>query len=445
MASADLPDLPDLPSDSAAEAPGIPSVAPLAPSPASVRMERGAFAARVDFVVELAGRLHAYGTTAHRLEGAVSAVAARLGLECGAWSNPTGMILAFGVAGGGRRDTVRVVRLSPGETDLYKLAEVDRVAEAVMSGAMDLDSGLRAMRALDRPPSRLSLLLTVLAFGLASASVGGLLRLPWLDIAVAGGTGLLIGLLEVATATRPRLKEASDALAAVIAGGIAVLAATFLGPLNLNTVIICSLIVLMPGLTLTNAVNELTNQNLVSGTARFAGAISTIVKLAIGMMVALTAAELLGLAPEIRAARPQPDWVEALALLLCCYAFALLFHCHRRDYPLVMVSAACGYLISSNIGDAFGSHVGVFLAALTMTAAGNLYGRWSNRPGALVRVPGIILLVPGSASLRGLLTVLQQQDVQAGQEAALTALNILIALIAGLLFGNILAPTRRNL
>lgn len=403
------------------------------------------FAARVDFVVELAGRLHAYGTTAHRLEGAVTAVAAKLGLECGAWSNPTGMILSFGEAGGGRRDTVRVVRLTPGDINLYKLSEVDRVAESVMSGALDLDAGFAAMRALDRPASRLSKLLTVLAFGLASASVAGLLRLPWLDISVAGCTGLIIGMLEVATTHRPRLKEASEALAAMIAGGLAVLVASLIAPLNLNTVIICSLIVLMPGLTLTNAVNELTNQNLVSGTARFAGAMSTILKLAIGMMVALTAAELLGFDPDARYSRPQPDWVEWVALLLCTYAFALLFRCHRRDYPLVMAAAACGYLISSTVGEAFGSTTGVFLAALAVTAAGNLYGKWRNRPGALVRVPGIIMLVPGSASLRGLVTILQQQDVQAGQDAALTALNILVALIAGLLFGNILIPTRRNL
>lgn len=421
----------------------------ISPSDASLadaaRPQAFDYDARVDFVVELARRLHGYGTTAHRLEGAVSSVSAKLGLDCGAWSNPTGMILSFGEIGGDRRDTVRVVRMPPGETDLYKLTEVDRVAESVMAGTMDIAQGVAIMRALDRPPSRLSLVLIVLAFGLASASVAGLLRLPWLDIAVAGCTGLLIGVLEVATNDRPRLKEASDAIAAVIAAMVAVLVGHLVAPLNLNTVIICSLIVLMPGLTLTNAMNELTNQNLVSGTARFAGALSTIVKLSIGMMVALTAAEMVGFEPDVRALRPQPLWVEAVALLTCTYAFALLFRTHRRDYPLVMASAACGYLISSIIGDAFGSSVGVFLAALTMTAAGNVYGVLSNRPGALVRVPGIIMLVPGSASLRGLLTILQQQDVQAGQDAALTALNILIALIAGLLFGNILVPTRRNL
>ena len=80
-----------------------------------------------------------------------------------------------------------------------------------------------------------------------------------------------------------------------------------------------------------------------------------------------------------------------------------------------------------------------------MTAAGNAYARWWHRPGAILRVPGIIMLVPGSASLRGLLELIQQQDVTAGQDAMLAALNILLALIAGLLSGNLLLPPRRNL
>ncbi|MGN6113021.1 MAG: threonine/serine exporter family protein, partial [Luteimonas sp.] len=71
--------------------------------------------------------------------------------------------------------------------------------------------------------------------------------------------------------------------------------------------------------------------------------------------------------------------------------------------------------------------------------------RGVRRPGAVVRVPGILMLVPGSASLRGVMTVVQQQDTALGQSAALGVLNILLALVAGLLFGNLLLPTRRNL
>ena len=73
------------------------------------------------------------------------------------------------------------------------------------------------------------------------------------------------------------------------------------------------------------------------------------------------------------------------------------------------------------------------------------FGRWAQRPGALIRLPGIIMLVPGSASLRGLMTLIQQQDMAVGQEALMAVVNIILALIAGLLFGNLILPARKNL
>jgi len=226
---------------------------------------------------------------------------------------------------------------------------------------------------------------------------------------------------------------------------VAIAVSALVGPLNLNTVIIASLIVLLPGMALTNAMNELTSRQLVSGTARFAGAITTILKLTIGTAIALGIAEFAGFEPDVRALRPQPEWVVWCALLLGAYAFAVLFRAHRRDYPLVMVSAIAGYLISRFGGEWVGAQAGLFLSALATTAAGNVYARWRNRPGALVRLPGLIMLVPGSIALRGVITLVQAQDIGAGQDAVLLALNTLMALLAGLLFGNLLVSARRNL
>jgi Uncharacterized conserved protein len=198
-------------------------------------------------------------------------------------------------------------------------------------------------------------------------------------------------------------------------------------------------------MALTNSVNELTSQHLVSGVARFAGAMATVLKLTVGSMIAVTLAQLLGLYPDVRASRPQPEWVEWTAMVFAAYAFAVLFKAHKRDYFWVMAAAIAGYSISRYAGQAWGSPVGIFLSALTLTAAGNAFARWANRPGALIRVPGILMLVPGSTSLRGLLTLVQQQDVGVGQSALLAVTNVVMALVAGLLFGNLLISSRKNL
>ncbi len=405
------------------------------------------YAQRVAFVCEIAGRLHGYGTTAQRLEAAVVALAEQLDLDCEPWSNPTGLILSFSdpTQAIGTSDITRVIRLAPGENDLHKLSVADSIAEDVAKGRMSIAQGHTALRLLDKDPGRRGKLRTILAYSLGAAGVAGLWKLPWLDIVTAGGIGLLIGLLGQWTDRRPASKEASEALAALLAGMVAALVASFVAPLNLNTVIIASLVVLLPGMALTNAVNELASQHWVSGTARFAGALTTIMKLTVGAVIAVTLAGVIGLEPQIRASRPQADWVEWAALLLAASAFAMLFKASRRDFPWVIAASVAGYAISKFAGHAWGIPAGIFLSAMTLTAAGNLFGRWVQRPGAIIRLPGIIMLVPGSTSLRGVLTLVQQQDMVAGQTVFLTVLNVVMALVAGLLFGNLLVPARKTL
>lgn len=401
---------------------------------------------RIGFVVELATRLHTYGTTAQRLEGAISAVARRLGLRCSPWSNPTGMILSFADADAGSRlaDTTQVIRLDPGVTNLRKLCAADAIAEDVLAGRTDLVAGSAALAALDRKPGWRARALEAISYGLAAASVSGLLRSGWADIVAAAAIGSVIGVLHVLGARRPRLQDAEDAISALIATLLVAAIAAFVLPLNTRTVLIASIIVLMPGLTLTNAVAELTSQHLVSGTARFAGAMTTLLKLAFGAIAAAQLVKLLGWHLHEAANVLSPEWVEWLALLIGSYAFAVLFRADRRDYPLVMASVWLGYGVTRLTGNALGNDVGVFFGSLAVTAASNVYARWMNRPGALVRVPGIILLVPGSVGFRSLSFVLER-DVMLGIHTGIAVLTVLVALVAGVLFGNLLIPARRNL
>ena len=410
-------------------------------------MTEATYTERIAFVVDLARHLHAYGTTSQRMEAAIESVARKLTLECQPWCNPTGIILSFSdpARPAGESDTTRIIRPGLGDTNLRKLCEADRIAEDVINGRMGIGAGRAALRELDRPGGWRGQMMVTLGFALASAAVAGLLRLPWLDIATAGVIGLLIGGLALAAQSRPRLHESFEALAGLLAGAVAILVSSFVGPLNLNTVIIAAVIVLLPGMMLALSTNELTSRHLVSGTARFAGALMIIVSLTIGIAIAFGLAEVAGIEPQVRALRPQPEWVVWGAVGLAAYAFAVLFQAGRRDYPLVMGSVIAGYLISRFSGEWLGPIAGVFLAALAATAAGNAYARWFNRPGALVRLPGIIILVPGSISLRGVISLVQSQNIGAGEAAAMAALNTLMALLAGLIFGNLLMPTRRSL
>ena len=405
------------------------------------------YAARVEFVIELATRLHSYGTTAQRLEGAISAVATRLGLRCEPWANPTGLILSFSDANRPETlaNTTQVIRLAPGEVDLRKLCEVDAIAESALRGEIGVSEAVAALHALDAPAPTRERVISTLAFGLTSAAVATLLRSSWADVGVAGGIGLLIGLLYAFGAGRPRLAEALELIAALLATLVAAVIASFLLPLSLKTVVVASLIVLLPGMMLTNAVSELTSQQLVAGTARFAGAMATLLKLAFGSMVASQIALLLHWSPmDYVGVQAVPAWTEWAALFAAALAFAVLFKAAWRDYPLVMAAAVIGYLSTRVAAIWLPGSASVFVASVVITLLSNAYARGANRPGALIRVPGIILMVPGSVGFRGV-TSMFEQNLALGLDTAVSLATILVALVGGMLIGNVLVPARRNL
>lgn len=416
-----------------------------------VAEHRASFDDRVRFLVELARRLHLVGVSASRLEGAVRSVATSIGVRVEIWSTPTGLLLSLSDAGQPHAtQEMRVLRLELGEIQLGALAKLDAIAEQVVAGKMSLDEAWSAMHALDRPFDTKQQLLTVGAFGLAAAAVAGLLRTAWIDVSVAAVIGLLIGWLAVLSGTRPHLAAAFEAVAALVATILATAFAHFVAPLSLQTVIVAALIVLMPGLSLTTAVSELASNQLVTGTTRFAGAMTVLLKLTFGSVAASQLMLAMGWTPMPGTPEALPNWVELIAMVAAAASFAVLFRASRRDIPLVMGAAILGYVLT-RLGSvwfgpvATGTFAGsVFFSSLTIAALSNVYGRWKRRPGQLVRVPGIMLLVPGSVGFRALNFVMER-DYTLGFDTLVAVLSAILALVAGLLFGSLLIPPRRYL
>jgi len=400
------------------------------------------------FVVEMARRLHQFGTSAPRLEDAIDRISARLQLDCHSLSTPTSILFSFTDRAGGNSgplaELTQVIRVSPGQEDLANLSAVNEIADRVTDGALDIDEGFRRLHAIcDMPGPRRAALETV-ATGVAGASVAGILNCAWVDLVAAFLIGTIVGAISVACERKPRLRPSFEALSALLATLIATLIDVYVTPLTLKSVVLASLIVLMPGLTLTTAVRELSTQHLVSGSARFAGAMTTLIKLAFGTVVATQLCIWLHIVPLAMQPTPIPGWAQWFALVFACASFAILFRSARRDLPLVMAAAALGYLITYYGAREFTPQFGVFLAGFGVSALSNLYAHVSNRPGALVRTPGIILLVPGSI---GFLTLSQiaQRDVFLGINSAITLTAILVSLVAGLLFGDLFVSPRRVL
>ena len=410
----------------------------------------GAWPPQIRFVRLLARRLHEHGAAAHRLERVVSAVAEQLNCRCDVFSTPTSVFLAFrdvdDPTGTADAYPTLLLRLKPGSIDLAALHAVDEIADEVAAGRLDLEEGTRRLEAIPEAAPVVPFVPQLLAFGVVGATVALLLGGAWFDVAAGAALALVTGLFTLRLGSHWQEVGSFEPLVAFIVT-VGAYGASMLDPAaSVPNIVIAALIILMPGLDLTVAVTELSTGHLASGTSRFAGALVVLLKLALGVMLGTQLMLGLGLGhetPEVPVLELSDFFVWA-AVLLAGVAFGILFNARRGDWPAVTVAAAASYSSSYFATEAFGPEFGVFLAAFVVAGLSNLYARLLNRPALTMRMPGIILLVPGSLGYRAL-SFLFSRNIEDGIDAAVSFAVVLAALVGGLLLGNTLIPPRRNL
>jgi uncharacterized membrane protein YjjP (DUF1212 family) len=392
----------------------------------------------VEFVTRLARALHSYGTPSHQVEDTLQGIARRLGRPAQFLATPTSIIISVGPEFSER---IHLVRVEPGEQDLGKLSDVFDVANAVVQGEASPAEGSARLAAIDHALPRYRALVVILAMGLSSAAASRFLGGGAKELPVAAIVGLAIGLLSVVAARVKAVGRMFEFLAAVVASALAGAAAHVIGPMSVYLATLAGIIILIPGFTLTVALTELSNKHLVAGTARLFGAITTFIVIAVGVAIGSTLmAALLG-DPALRAPIPLPGWTEALALGTAPLAFAVLLKARPRDAIWILLACGLGFAGTRLGSKVLGPELGVFVGAVVVGLAGSAYANLLKRPAAVLRVPGILLLVPGSIGFRSLTSLLDRQVVP-GVETAFKMITMATALAAGLLIASVVAPAR---
>ncbi len=414
-----------------AEAPPefVASLAPPPPGPA------------VAFVLRLGHALHRHGTPAHRLEGLMMRVSERLGLEARFFSTPTSIFASFGPPEDLRTSLIRV---EPGDMDLERLILLDLLADDVIQGRLTPAEGARRVEDILARPERYGPALQLLCWMLAGASAALLFGGGWKEMGVSAVSSLAIGVLDLLTRKQPTTARVLEPVAAVLSAAFAGIAAHFFGPLHGEVATLAGLIVLLPGLTLTIAVNEVATRNLISGTSRLTHAALIFLQLGFGAALGSRVATVLPPVPTPPVPAVMPPGVAVVALVVAGFAIAVLFRARPRDWGWIALAGAAAFMGARLGALLLGPQLGAFAGALLLGMGSNALARLRNRPAVTTVVPGLMLLVPGSVGFRSLASLLER-DVVAGVDTAFSMLMVAVALAAGLLSANAIMPSRKVL
>lgn len=382
--------------------------------------------------------MHAYGTPSEALERTLVDCAERLGITAHFFVQPTSILAAFGDPAE-QRTVMR--RVQPGAVDLEKLVDVEATIEHVARREVTPRDGRLRIDEIVRRHERYGDAVTVAAYGIVSAAVTRFFSGGLVEAGAALLLGLLVGALAVASARHRHWSRLLEFIA-----GLLVAFTVTVAPLDAPYVtLVSSLIVLLPGLTLTMAINELATRHLAAGAARLMYAFTIFLAIGFGVALGRKLGLLLGgLPPTGASAAALPEWTLVVALLIAGLGLHVLFRAPPRDVgPVLLVGFAAFF--SARLGaEALGPELGACVGAITVGLCAGLYSLLTRRSAAVLLLPGIILLVPGSIGF-GSLSALLDRDVLSGIEAAFRMFLVAGGLVSGLLVTQALLPKRRLL
>jgi uncharacterized membrane protein YjjP (DUF1212 family) len=226
------------------------------------------------------------GAETYRVEDTMMRIATALGAkEAHSYVTPTGIM--FSIESNEPTKT-KLIRITDRTTDLHKVTLVNSISRKITGQELNLDEAYRSLKEIEYSTPVYSVFVQVLAAAIASGCFVIMFKGTWYDFlpaVVAGGVGLISFIYSQRLIP---IKFFSEFVASLIIGTLSVVFIWSGWGYELDKIIIGSVMPLVPGLVLTNAVRDLMAGHLVSGLSKGAEALLTAFAIGSGVAVVLT-------------------------------------------------------------------------------------------------------------------------------------------------------------
>ena len=397
------------------------------------------------FIIKLGKALHKFGTPAYRLEAHLQSVSDALGIQASFIVTPTTM--TFILSGDDEHQNYNhLLRVVPGEIDLGSLARTDELVDELTSGLRTLPEALERLEEISNKPNPYGRFLTFLAFGGSSGAFAMLMHTSWNDVIWSTVLGLVVCLFVFWSERSKRVTQMLEPLAALTCALLAS-AVTLIDPsINAPLVILSSIIAFIPGLALTLGLSELAARNLMAGTARIMDAVMVLFKLYFGAVLGIALGnKFWGIAEYVKPDQ-MPNWTAWAAVTTLSISLVILFKARKKDAPWGIISGYVAFGASIWGSMHLGVALGAFVGAFALGIYSNIFSRIMKLPSSIVKLLGLVVLVPGSKVYMGLnIAVSGQEIIGNSQGIGSQAFLIFMSLVAGLIFANVILPSRKML
>lgn len=225
------------------------------------------------------------GAETYRVEDTMTRIAYSFGgKESHSYVTPTAIIFSIEEE---EPSKTKLIRITERTTDLKKVSEVNSISRRIAEGKLSIEEALAELKIVERSKAAYSLVFQVLAAAMASGCFVIMFRGTWVDFipaVIAGGLGFISSIFIHRFIP---IRFFAEFAASVVIGIFAYLFVFFGFGHELDKIIIGSIMPLVPGLILTNAIRDLMAGHLVAGVSRGAEALLTAFAIGSGIAAVL--------------------------------------------------------------------------------------------------------------------------------------------------------------
>lgn len=407
-------------------------------------MKPDQFTQKRHFIITLGKMLHMFGATAYRLENHLKNVADFLEIPASFVITPTALTFVLWHQED-QTDYNFIVRVQPGDIDLGALYRTNQLVDQLASGEKTLNEAIERLDEITNMTPPYSQALTFFAFGASSGAFALLMKTSWSDVFWSTILGLVVYLIVLWSDQSRRVNNMLEPLSAIIAALLASAISLYDPAVNVPMCILSSIIVFIPGLSLTTGLSELAERSLISGTAKVMDATMCMFKLFFGAILGMTFGKLLWgqvtmvSSPEIS---NSTSWVAVFILSL---SLIIIFKARPKHAIWGILSGFIAYATSIWAAEYIGIALGAFAGAFAIGIYSNLFARYLKTPATIVLLQGLVVLVPGSKVYMGLTSIVTGSEIIHTSQIGSQTFLIFMSLVAGLIFANVTLPPRSSL
>ena len=387
------------------------------------------------FVMQLGAALNATGEPVYSVQERLGNVAWAYGAHDARISAfPTYLMVTMGR---GEPATLELTSITSSPR-LDQIAALDRLLHEAELGAVRPADGLRRLDEIREMGPRFGQWQSIVGYSVFALGLCLILHPAPRDVAAAAVLGALVGVLRTYGKGQSPVQILMPLIAAFAVSALCALAVKHdITDPGLRAMV-ASLVVFLPGTTLTTAVLELAAGQMVSGASRLVSGVMQLALLAFGIVAGIGA---VGVPSSVMFADPSEllgDWVPWLGVLVFAVGVVAANSAPVRSFPsllVVLYAAWCGQVLGNAI---FGGYVSAFVGALVMTPV----AYWASRlPSAMPQhasfLPGFWLLVPGALGLIGFAQLAGDANAAGTEDIVATVVSI-FAVAVGVLCGTLL-------